>query len=65
MCLNFVDCVLVGMSFEFGDRMSNRVLFVELVLFLMFGPFFPPCALPYQVNNSLINEQYLFTVITV
>jgi len=55
----------VGMSFEFGDRMSNRVLFVELVLFLMFGPFFPPCALPYQVNNSLINEQYLFTVITV
>jgi len=41
MCLNFVDCVLVEMSFEFGDRMSNRVLlvkmFVELVLFLMFG----------------------------
>jgi len=45
MCLNFAECVLVGMNFEFGDRMSNGVLlvkmFVELVLFLMFGLFFP------------------------
>ena len=35
----------MGMNFEFGDRMSNGVLlvkmFVELVLFLMFGLFFP------------------------